>query len=400
MRGRAIVLVLALAGVAFPAVSARPGEPPAAAPAAGAETLGAVLEPIREKHGLPALAAVLVVEGKVVLRGATGLRAVGSPEAVTSEDLWHIGSDTKAMTATLCARLVEKGVLSWSTTVAEAFPDLKDAMDPAWGGVTLEHLLTNKGGVPSDLRADGLWSRLFAMDNKGEPPRDQRRALLLGVTAKPPLSEPGTKELYSNAGFVIAGHIAETKAGKTWEELMRDEVFAPLGITRFGFGPPGSKDAVDQPRGHRGRTAPFTAVAPGAGADNPQAIAPAGTVHIALDDWAKFVAAHASSRGDFLKPESWARLHAPTGPKAGEGQGYAMGWGVTRRPWAKGEGEGAVGRVLTHAGSNTMWFAVAWVAPERGLAVLVATNAAGEVGPKAADEAVGAALKRFREGGR
>jgi CubicO group peptidase (beta-lactamase class C family) len=207
--------------------------------------------------------------------------------------------------------------------------------------------------------------------------------------------------VYSNGGFAIAGHIAETKAGKPWADLIRDELFTPLGITRAGFGAPGTKDTIDQPRGHRGKAAPFKPVAPGPGADNPSAIGPAGTVHIALADWARFVAAHAQGEtgagaaGGFLKPESWKKLHTPLGGK-NPNDGYAMGWGITTRPWAKGTREGDVGRVFTHAGSNTMWFAVAWIAPEKNLSILIACNAAGESGPKAADEAAQAMIKALQ----
>jgi CubicO group peptidase (beta-lactamase class C family) len=65
---------------------------------------------------------------------------------------------------------------------------------------------------------------------------------------------------------------------------------------------------------------------------------------------------------------------------------YAMGWGVAERDWAGG-------RVLTHTGSNTMWFAVTWIAPEKDFAVLVCCNAAGEKATKACDRAASALIQ-------
>ena len=65
-----------------------------------------------------------------------------------------------------------------------------------------------------------------------------------------------------------------------------------------------------------------------------------------------------------------------------------MGWVVVDRDWAGGA-------ALTHAGSNTMWFAVTWVAPQRDFAVLVACNQGGDVAAQACDDAAWALIQRF-----
>jgi CubicO group peptidase (beta-lactamase class C family) len=64
------------------------------------------LEPIREKHKLPALAGAIVTE-----QGMVDIGAVGAP----TNTLWQIGSNTKAMAAALIAKLVEQGKLKWET---------------------------------------------------------------------------------------------------------------------------------------------------------------------------------------------------------------------------------------------------------------------------------------------
>src|SRR6185312_1147881 len=69
------------------------------------------LDDVRTRAGLPAAAALVQIDGKIAARVAIGQRAMGHEPAVTSKDLWHLGSDTKAMTATLIARLVEQGYL-------------------------------------------------------------------------------------------------------------------------------------------------------------------------------------------------------------------------------------------------------------------------------------------------
>ncbi len=341
--------------------------------------LAALLEPVRAKHGLPALAGAVLREGEVVAIGATGVRARGSPEKATEDDLWHLGSCTKAMTATLCALLVEEGKLAWDAPLAAGLGDLAAKADPGWKGATLEMLLRNRGGASSAVPPP-LWKAAW---NHPGTPKEARWGLVGGFLALAPRHPPGTAFEYSNMNFVLAGAMAEKAAGKDWETLMRERLFAPLGMKTAGFGAPGSAKSVDQPRGHR---ADGSAVEPGPGADNPPAIGPAGTVHASLRDWAKFVALHvegARGTSKLLKKESFARLHEVPGNAK---EGYAMGWGVTRRPWAKGP-------ILTHAGSNTMWYCVTWVAPERDFAVLVCTNAAGEEASKGADEAAGEMIR-------
>lgn len=348
-----------------------------------------VLEPIRAKHGLPALGGAIVARDQLAAIGAVGVRAVGSPEKVTIEDRWHLGSCTKAMTATLIAMLIEDGKLKWSTTIADVFPELREKMDPAYRDVTLEQLCSHRSGAPSDLSANGLWGRLWSFLGT---PTQARLALLEGVVTQSPAAPPGTKYIYANAGFAIAGAMAERVTGQSWEDLMRRRVFEPLGMTSVGFGAPGDAERVDQPRGHKGKGkgADLKPVTPGPGADNPVAIGPAGIVNCSLADWAKFVALHVrGERGDarasrLLKPESFKKLHT-----AIEGQDYALGWVVAQRPWG--------GRVLNHNGSNTMWYCVAWVAPEKDFAVLVTCNAAGDEAPKGTDEAASALIHFYQE---
>ncbi|TVQ52700.1 MAG: class A beta-lactamase-related serine hydrolase [Phycisphaerales bacterium] len=351
--------------------------------------LAPILEPIRRKHKLPALAAAIIVDGEVRAIGATGARESGGTSSVTIDDLFHIGSCTKAMTATMLATLVEEGRLSWSTTVRETFPDLD--MDEGWGSVTLEALLHHRGGAPEHLLEGGLWRRLWECNDAA---RECRMKIVRAVTAGPP-GEAG-KYVYSNAGYSIAGAMAEEATGQSWEALMRERVFEPLGMQKVGFGAPGSAEEVDEPRGH---TAGGVTMEPGPGADNPQAIGPAGTVHGSLRDWARFVKVHLgvdSGKGDeektLVSAETLRRMHSPA---EGPGEPYAMGWIVTERAWARGEEESSRGIALTHGGSNTFWYAVAWLAPERDLAVLVATNQGGGRAARACDEATGALLTRY-----
>lgn len=339
--------------------------------------LAELLAPIRERHGVPALGAAVIVDGALAALGVAGIRRVGHDERVTVDDLWHLGSCTKAMTATLLARAVESGKGKWSTTVAEALPDLGPAMHEAARAITLQQLLVHRAGLPGGPPAD-LWRELLHWEGTTTEARTEVCKRLLGVAPEAPLGE---RFLYSNAGYMVAGAIAERWFAADWEGLMQRELFAPLGITTAGFGMPGDAQATSQPWGHR----PAANGAIPQFADNPPALGPAGTVHMTLRDWAKFVALHlgAAAKGGkpLLRSETLALLHTPP-----PGADYAFGWGVTRRPWAPGP-------ILTHTGSNTMWFCVVWAAPEAKFAVLVTCNR-GDAG-KACDDVAAACIQRL-----
>ena len=238
------------------------------------------LATIIEKNKLPAMAAVTVRHGVIVAQGVSGVRKAGSEEKATLGDLWHLGSCTKSMTATMCAMLVEKGTLRWDSTLEEVFAGVAPKMHGDFKKVTLAQLLTNRGGVPSDLQFDGLWNKLWHFQGT---PKQARRMLLEGVTARAPEYPPGTKNVYANASFAIAGHMAETAAKKSYEELMQELLFAPLGMTTCGWGSPAAtseKGKVDQPWGHGKNGKPIDPhpTKDGSGPDNP----PARSAHSTL----------------------------------------------------------------------------------------------------------------------
>ena len=298
--------------------------------------------------------------------GAVGVRKYGSDTPVTVDDQFHLGSDTKAMTATMLATLVEEGKLSWSTTIEQVFPELSVDMNPAYAKVTLEQLLAHRAGF-----TDASWPQgknLEDMYRLPGSPRQQRAAYVATVLSEPPVSAPGSRFLYSNRSYALAGAMAEKVADDSWENLMQKRIFQPLGMQTCGFGAMGTTDEIDQPWQHVLVGTSHTPIAPGPQADNAPVIGPAGTVHCSIVDWGKFVTAHLrGEKGELgiLKPETFKRLHTPS-----FGGDYAFGWVVVDRPWAGG-------RALNHTGSNTQNFAVVWMAPAKDFAVLVMTNQAG-----------------------
>jgi CubicO group peptidase (beta-lactamase class C family) len=341
------------------------------------DSVSQMLETIRKKHDLPALAVVVVKDGQICEREVTGVRKSGDDTLVTTNDVFHIGSCTKSMTATLTAMLIEAGKLKWDTTIAEIFPELRGKMDQQYEAVTIEQLLHHRGGVPGAPPA-AAWAKAW---KETGTPTQQRREFIEAVLAAPPEAAPGTKLIYSNQGYAIVGAMLEKITGTNYETLLTEKLFWPLHMDSAGFGSPGTEGKTDQPWGHQktdSRASPVQL-------DNPPAITPAGRVHCSLDDLARFVMLHlqGTATNGLLKPETLARLHAP-----GADGAYACGWVLMKRGWAGGT-------ALMHNGSNTFWYIVMWLAPEKNFAVIAATNIYGDDAEKGCDDAASAMIQKW-----
>lgn len=388
-RGMRALIVSLVAAVACPRIEAAP--PPTAPTVPSAETaapqapakdpfalsadvadLSERLAPLLAKTNVPGIVAAVVDSDRLVALGAAGVRERGKPNPIERADRMHLGSCTKAMTATLIALLVADGKLRFDSTVGEVLGPSVPAMDPSWKDVTVEELLRNRGGAPNQPdEAD--WAAAIGCNTEA---KSCRETFVRAMLARP-IAQPRGTFAYSNQGYALAGVLCETVTGASWEDLVRDRVLAPLGATTVGFGPPSRAVDGAAPKGHAEDGAVRDI-------DNPSAIAPAGRLHLSVPDWARFAALHLRRAPQASLPltrETFDRLHEPSK----EADSYACGWRVAERPWG--------GRVLTHAGSNTLWFCVAWLAPERGFAVLVACNQGTDEARKLCDDVAGSLIE-------
>ena len=299
----------------------------------------------------PALGLVLIRDGAEPLVAVDGVRIVGNDAAVTAQDKWHWGSITKSMTATLVARLVERGVISWDDTISAQLGESVPKMHDAYRDVTFRHLLTHRAGLARNIPIE----RFADFSQAPDDPINDRLKWVRIALSQSPTGPKETTYAYSNNGYIVVGAMLEAATGRSWESLMKREVFTPLGLTGAGFGAPMGKQPFDQPRGHQPVSDVDTA-AP-IDADNPAALGPAGRVHMPLADMGRYLLAHAKRRPDFLRPESYNILHT-----ASFGGNYAMGWVITKpqKRW--------------HNGSNTMWYAEAAFNLANGTAAAVVVN--------------------------
>jgi len=292
------------------------------------------------------IAAIASSEGVIAI-GSAGVRKAGTDIAFTTNDFVHLGSCTKAMTATILATLVAEGKLSWNMKLIDAIPELRKSIHQDYHKVTLWQLLTHRAGIKKN---PANWSAFRQQEIK------KRRLSILKESLK---DQPWLKSgdfHYSNLGYMIAGCMAERVTGLSWETLMRKRLFEPLGMITAGFGAPGTSDKTDQPWGHEKWGNGWNPSYP----DNPEALGPAGRVHCSVEDWGKFLSLQLPGKKTILDDKHLNKLIEPVGY-------YAGGWGIIKQPWAKGI-------VVTHNGSNGIWYASVVVAPKLGRAFVVVTN--------------------------
>ena len=338
--------------------------PVAARARQAAPTPDALLDAAFAVSAPPALIGGVITREGLVWSGVRGVRRSGGIEAATIDDRWHLGSNTKAMTAALYGRLVDKGQARWGATMGELFPGM--TIDPAWATTPLESFLNHTAG----LRDADMLGSTWLLTARADPASltRQRSVLAERALAKPPGGPVGAFA-YANANYILVGAAIERITGLSWEDAMAAEVFQPLNLTTGGSGPP----LGDQPWGHSGLGGQATPMDPtNLFSDNPLAMGPAGTAHLSLRDYATFVRAFLTDGGGWLKPETIAHLITP--PVA-TGRSYALGWiTLAGQPWARGT-------VIAHEGTNTMWHSMVVADPVGGRAYIALSNEEVRGGP-------------------
>lgn len=346
-----LIVILVLSTLLFTACSSDTTSPSVV------PSLQAVLDQQLQRYKLPAIAGVMLNNGTVE-SVALGVRRLGSASSVTKNDQWHIGSNVKAMSATMIATLVEEGKLSWNTTVAEIFPEFEQSMKPVYRSVTLAMLLHHRGGVLALEKVEDL---LMLPQWTGDITKQRREFAKWLLEQESPVA-PGTY-LYSNGGYVLAAAIAEKVTGLSWETLMVQRLCTPLNITVV-WGWPAAKGA-QQPWGHMLSAGIYTPFDPDGELQFPEVLIPAGHCSATLYAYARFAQAHLDGlRGasSLLKRETFRWLHTPDGQ-------YAAGWET-----------GTLGGSATswHEGSDGTFDAMIVLQAERNRAVIVVTNCASE----------------------
>lgn len=194
----------------------------------------ALFDQAMARYQLPGLAVGVVEDGEVVYLRTAGELQAGKGQPVTADTLFKIASNSKAMTTGVLARLVDQGKLQWDDPVTRYLPDFR--MHDAWvtHNIQVRDLLVHNSGLGLGAGDLMLWP---------EPNRYTRADIIAGLAHLKPTHSFRAHYAYDNLLYVVAGEVAAKAGGKPYEQLVREELFAPLGMDRCQVGA-WSRDAV------------------------------------------------------------------------------------------------------------------------------------------------------------
>ncbi|OCK85202.1 beta-lactamase/transpeptidase-like protein [Lepidopterella palustris CBS 459.81] len=347
------------------------------------------LDSLHRTRNAPAIGIALVsAKGTETL--VTGVRKIGNPTPALPTDLFNISVASGLMTMTVLARLIDRGLLSWTSTLPTILPDFAELLHPAHVHTTVEMFGAQLSGISDsiEIAEDAkLWPYLQDPSVSGY---EGRRAVLLSYLRKPPSNPPGRDAYKWNwVNRLIVGHIIETVTGRTYEEAMQAELFGPLGMRSAGFGLPdnirnaSSPDPI-QPFPHSpSATGPPDALSPGlTRSTNPPALRPGDGIHASLSDLCTFLRVSLFGprdklHGQLLSKASWEKLFRSS---VGRNE-TAASLRKVQRDWAKGT-------AFSENGTSGGFSASFWIAPRVDKAFLCVVNMDGTAGDTVADEAV------------
>ncbi len=342
--------------------------------AAGAAGEGRLASEARKASGAPALAAAVITSDSIDVY-ASGRRRAGSPDRITHDDAFAIGSDAKAMLATLIAQEIERGRLRWDTTIEEVLPDAIATARTEYRAVTIAELLDHRSGLVPLVTRD----ELVRVPRFRGSVVSQRRQAARWALRQPPVAVPGAATVYSNAGYVVAAAMLERvprparavdrdRDGvilpRPLEQLLQRRLLDPLGM-HASFGWPGAARPMDAPWGHEMVDGRLVAVHPAdEGNRMPGWINPAGNLSLGTRDFARFVQLHLRGlRGTatLLDTGTFLRMHTPPA-----GFAYTSGWAVI--------GENGQ-QISFHEGNSGLFYAFMIVDAQHDVAAVVVANA-------------------------
>jgi len=167
---------------------------------------------------------VLVAQkGNVLLKKGYGFKNAASHSQNDENTIFQIGSITKQFTSAIILQLQEKNLLSVQDKLSKYISDYPDG-----DSITIENLLTHTSGIFNYTNDESF------MQTKASEPITLEH--LIGLFKNKPLDfKPGKKYNYSNSGYILLGYIIEKVTGKSYFDVVRENIFQPLHMDHSGF---------------------------------------------------------------------------------------------------------------------------------------------------------------------
>ncbi|MEG2100639.1 MAG: serine hydrolase domain-containing protein [Flavobacterium sp.] len=313
---------------------------------------------IRVVYAIPELSYAVVNGSKTLEINASGLHSVDLTDVAALNDRFHIGSNTKAMTAFIIAKYVEKGKLKWTSKFFDLFPDLKKTSKPEYYAITLEKLLSHQARIQPFQGENDPAVPNFTGTHQEK--RNQFGKFVL--TLNPAEIEAGHKYVYSNAGYTLATMMVEKVSGKSWEKLV-DEVFNKDLKLDVKLSWPENLKAKDT-WGHSFENNKLSPV-PSNTDYHLDYTEPAGDINIKLTDYIKFIQLNIQGlqgQDNYLKASTYHFIHKGI-------ESYSLGW---FNSYENNQD------FSTHSGTAGTYYTIASIDRKKFIAYIIFTNSFNE----------------------
>jgi len=316
---------------------------------------------------VPGVAVGIVRNDSVVFLKGFGVRTKGRPGKVDEHTLFAIASDTKAFTGILMAMLVDEGKVRWDAPLTTYLPTLRFGDDFLTRELTVRDALSHRSGL---ARGDLIWTAGWDYD---------RAELLRRLRYLKPSWGLRTRYGYSNLMYLAAGEAAAAAGGKSWDDLVRERILTPLGMTESNTSVTllPSLGNVATPHGE------VDSVVTAVSYTNMDALPSAGAINSNILDmtkWLRFQLDSGRVAGKRLVGKrSFAETHTPQTVMRIDStyrafnpfthvKSYAFGWQVMDYRGVE---------MLSHAGNLSGMAAMIGLLPEQRVGVVVLTNLEG-----------------------
>lgn len=310
---------------------------------------------IRNSFNIPEISYAVIASKSTMEIAALGRHSIDLPDTATLNDRFHIGSNTKAMTAFVIAKYVEKGKLQWTTKFFDLFPEWKSKSKPEYENITLQDLLSHRAGIqPFQGEEEDPETPNFRGTKQNR--RNQFGQFVL--TLDPIFPDEQNPFIYSNAGYTLATLMVEKATGKSWEQLVKKVFNKDLKLdVKLSW--PENQQHKDT-WGHLYENDKLTPV-PSTTDYHLNYTEPAGDLNIKLKDYIKFIQLNIQGlqgQDNYLKANTYTFIHKGF-------ENYSLGW---FNIYENGK------ELSTHSGTAGTYYTIVHIDRLKNIAYIIFTN--------------------------
>ena len=337
-----------------------------------------IIESIREKDGIPGVAAAIVKNGEIIAAGGFGYRNPDAELPMTAQTVSPLCSLTKSFTGVAVMQLVDAGKLWLDEPVASYLPNFRVADTEVSRKITPRILLCHKSG----MGRTGHQSRMFT-----EPRPYQDRGELVSQLAEVQLqTPPNVAYSYCNEGYVTLGHLVETVSGIPLEDYFQSHIFDAVGMKRTYPRFSQWRSETDRSHGYVKKDGTYEETQ---FPENYNIYLSTGGICSTAYDYANYLIASMDyANSPLLSSGSLDAMQTVSMPFGDTGKGYGFGWSIA---WNAGR------KIVSHGGSiRSSITTYALMIPSEQLGVVVLTNPGGaqQIGEQLANSTLGTPLLR------